>query len=466
MSKQSARHSGAGQQAKDHFEGGDGGETFTFVDANVDGSSSSSSSREGTRLQEKRKRLKEAQDLKAALDQQIRERQEAEDREEPAEPTISADELALDEEIRVLEDQNQEVQAALAAAPKVGGSDHLSSVGAEAKANASKKYIFDTDLFGLWVYNAATAGAHLRTSIFCRRMCSSRFRAVALMGGEGIIVEAETIYNNLAANSYVAQSGLQGDLEGNDWPPAVDFDFLASLDISSSVAKYESFLKGYAVYLKLFMVKGVELNRNSLESVLSGTQALARTYRTQFGSHWHRCLDDTEDYLRNQEASYSVPFLVHTFDNALAKFNQLARDEYRKVDSTYPDDLKTPGNVVKLFKAVFKKMQSAVTHGAADRFNAAITVHPGAKKFFGLGSTPAQKRLKANTFAPDDLYCTTYLQHVLGVPGGKECTNDPCHRHHPQLEDATQKIARASLSHLDTAARKELIVAIEKQLAI
>ena len=154
--------------------------------------------------------------------------------------------------------------------------------------------------------------------------------------------------------------------------------------------------------------------------------------------------------------------MVHSFDNALSKFNQLTREDYRKVDSSYPEYIRTPANVVALFKAVFKKMESAVNHGAYDRFNANITVHPGARKSAGFSATPL-KRLKDNSFAPEDLYCSVHLQHVLSIAGGKECTKTPCPRYHPRLQDISQKVARASLGHIkDTAVRKDLVDAIEQ----
>ena len=150
--------------------------------------------------------------------------------------------------------------------------------------------------------------------------------------------------------------------------------------------------------------------------MLSGTRALARSFRSYFGSHWNRCLDSTEDFLRTQEASYTTPFLVHSFDNALSKFNQLAREDYRKVDSSYPEDIRTPANVVALFKAVFKKMESAVNHGAYDRFNANITVHPGARKSAGFSATPLKRLapiLESFELPPSDSSARLVHQQVI-----------------------------------------------------
>ena len=334
-------------------------------------------------------------------------------------------------------------------------------VGGGDKANAGMKYIFDSDSFGLWVFSAAKAGAHLRGSMYFRRMNSTRVRAATLLGGEGIIIDADAVFTGLGANAYVALSGFQGDMEVEDWPPAVDYEFVSTLEIASNLSTYDDFLRGHATYLRLFMAQGTELNRNSLESMLVGTQALARTYRTNFGSHWLRCLDSTEDFLRASEASYSISFLVHTFDNALGKFSQLARDDYRRVDSTYPVDLKTPGNLVALFKAVFKKMESAVNHAAFGKFNADQTVHPGAKKSPGLSAAPVKRLKSISSPAPEDLYCATHLQHVLGLASSKECTKKPCPRTHPRLQDLSQKVARASIGHIpDPSSRKELVDAI------
>lgn len=334
----------------------------------------------------------------------------------------------------------------------------------ELRASTGMKLIFDPDMHVMWVFSPKEAGIQLRLSMFFRRMCSSQARAASLLGGDGYVLDADRVANNLAIRAYSNLSGLLGNKETSDWPSAMDFDFVSSLGVMADVSSFDSFLRGHMHQLGFYCIRGSVLDRNSMESVRTAMRQLDRDWCTHFGMHWSRCLEGVESFFDTQEGSFTVDFLVSRFDAAFALFHQLAREAYTQTDDSYPADLKTPANVVVLFKAVFVKMQSTVRHDAFQRYSRDFSVCP-ANRPGGVFGLPSGKRPKLAS-AHDDLYCVNWLFTQLSVPGGKICSKNPCGRSHALLVEMSRSVAHASILNLnDSAAKVALKTAIDVQVS-